>query len=344
MSGYIVKRILLMLPTLIIISMLSYMMMRQAPGDPVKANMMAGGGAETLQEGESEQAKQFRKYYGLDKPWYTGYWYWITGNPNIPGSKGILRGDFGISLTISLGTPVIELLKERLPPTLKLNVIAMALIYLIAIPSGIYSVVRHNKFFDRASSIVFLILYSLPSFWVGLLLIIMSARYFPWWPTSGLTANLPLTASYWAELKASALHYVFPVVCLAYGSFAFLSRYSRTAMLDVVRQDYIRTARAKGLSEPVVILKHALRNGLIPLITMFAGLLPGLIAGSVFIEYLFRIPGMGMLGFEAVSSRDYPVLMTIFGLSAALTLFGILLSDIAYCVVDPRISLNKSQH
>ncbi len=342
MLSYIVKRILVMIPTLMIISMLSYMMMRIAPGDPVKANMMASGGNDALKEGESQQAKQFRKYFGLDKPWYVGYWYWLTGNPNIPGSKGVIRGDFGISLTVSLGTPVTELLKERLPPTLKLNIIAMALIYLIAIPAGIYSSVKRNSIFDRGSSIFFLVLYSLPNFWVGLLLIILSAKFFPWWPTRGLDPDLPLTASYWNVIWQTTLHYIFPVICLSYGSFAMLSRYSRTAMLEIIKQDYIRTARAKGLSEPVVILKHVLRNGMIPLITIFAGMLPGLISGSFFIEYLFRIPGMGLLGLEAVSSRDYPLLMTIFGFSAALTLMGILLSDICYCLVDPRISLNKS--
>lgn len=343
MASYILKRLLLMLPTLLIITLLSYMMMRLAPGDPVRSNMLATAGAAgegSRKEGESEAAKKFREHYGLDKPWYVGYWQWLTGNPNLPGSRGILRGDFGISLTVSLGTPVGELIRQRLPVTLKLNFWATALIYLIAIPFGIYAAVYRNSILDRISSFFFLVLYSLPSFWVGLLLIIAAGKYLPWWPTQGLSATVPLTASYWQELGQTALHYALPVICLSYGSLAFLSRYARTAMLDVIRQDYIRTARAKGLSEPIVVFKHALRNGLIPLITMFSGLLPGLVAGSVFTEFIFRIPGMGMLGLEAINSRDYPLLMTIFGLSAFLTLTGILLSDLAYCLVDPRISLS----
>lgn len=343
MLPYFIKRVLLMIPTLFVITLLSYMMMRLAPGDPVKANMLAGSGSDTRQEGESEAAKQFRKHYGLDKPWPVGYWQWLTGNPDLPGSGGIIRGDFGISLTVSLGTPVVDLLKDRLPATLKLNFWSLALIYLIAIPAGIYAAVRRNSLLDRASSFVFLVLYSLPSFWVGLLLIIAAGHYLPWWPTQGLSPNLPLTASYWEVLGKTALHYVLPVICLSYGSFAFLSRYARTAMLDVIRQDYIRTARAKGLTERVVILRHALRNGLIPLITMFSGLLPGLVGGSVLTEYIFRIPGMGMLGLEAVNSRDYPLLMTLFGLSAILTLLGILFSDLCYCLADPRISLDKEE-
>ena len=351
MLKYIAKRLLLMLPTLFIITLLSYCMLRLAPGDPVKANMaMAesaggklGGAGDTQREGESEAAKAFRKYYGLDQPWPVGYWWWLTGNPNIPGSRGIIRGDFGISLTVSLGVPVVEMLAQRLPPTLKLNLLSLFLIYSIAIPVGIFAAVRRNTLLDRGSALVFFMLYSLPSFWVGLLLLIFVSRYLPWWPTRGLEAGLPLTASYWEVLKMTAIRYVLPVICLSYGGLAFLSRYSRSAMLEVIRQDYIRTARAKGLAESVVIGKHALRNGMIPLITMFAGLLPGLVGGSIFVEMIFGIPGMGMLSIEAVGSRDYPLLMTLFTLGAVLTMAGILLSDIAYCLVDPRISLDKNK-
>lgn len=350
MLKYIIKRSLLMLPTMVIITLLSYMMLRLAPGDPVKANMAVsvgagdktGAGGDAQREGDSEAAKAFKKYYGLDQPWHIGYWWWLTGNPNIPNSRGVLRGDFGISLTVSLGVPVAEMLAQRLPPTLKLNMLSLCLIYSLAIPVGIYAAVRRNTLLDRGSALIFFMLYSLPSFWVGLLLLIFVSRYFPWWPTRGLEENLPLTASYWEVLKVTAMHYVLPVVCLAYGGLAFLSRYSRSAMLEVIRQDYIRTARAKGLSERIVVFKHALRNGMIPLITMFAGLLPGLISGSIFVEMIFGIPGMGMLSIEAIGSRDYPLLMTLFSLSALLTLFGILLSDIAYCLVDPRISLTRS--
>lgn len=331
-----------MLPTLLMITLLSYMMMRLAPGDPVKANMLAtADSAGEMHEGESEAAKQFRKYFGLDKPWYVGYWYWLTGNPNIPDSKGILRGDFGISITVNLGTPVSELLKERLPPTIKLNILSIIIMYLIALPIGIYSAIFRDSAFDRISSIIFFMLYSLPSFWVALLLIIFISKFFPSWPTSSLDADLPLTASYWAVLWDTARHYTLPVICLSYASFTFLSRFTRSTMLDVIRQDYIRTARAKGLSSRKVIFKHALRNSVIPLVTTAASLLPALIAGSVLIEYIFRIPGMGTLSLEAISSRDYPLLMTTAGITATLTLMGILLSDIAYVLIDPRISLDK---
>ena len=318
------------------------MMMRLAPGDPVKANMLATADSTgEIQEGESEAAKQFRKHFGLDKPWYIGYWYWLTGNPNIPDSKGIVRGDFGISITVNLGTPVAELLKERLLPTIKLNILSLTIMYLIALPIGIYSAIFRDSAFDRISSIIFFMLYSLPSFWIALLLIIFISKFFPWWPTSGLEPNLPLTASYWNVLIQTAKHYALPVICLSYASFTFLSRFTRSTMLDVIKQDYIRTAKAKGLSNKKIIFKHALRNSVIPLITTASSLLPALIAGSVLIEYIFRIPGMGTLSLEAISSRDYPLLMTTAGITATLTLTGILLSDIAYCLIDPRISLDK---
>lgn len=349
MRTYILKRLLLVIPTLFVITVISYGMMRLAPGDPVKAMMISSGGASTgegevgvRKEGESDAAKAFKRRFHLDKPWYVGYWYWLAGDNRAPTDPdkgyGVLRGDFGISITVSLGTPVWKLIAERLPVTIKLNLWAIVLIYLVAIPAGLYSAVFRNTLSDRAMSVVFFILYSLPSFWVGLMMILMVSKYLPGWPTSGLEGNLPHDAPYATILLDTATHYVLPVLCLSYGAFAGLSRYARVGMLEVIRQDYIRTARAKGLSEWTVILKHAFRNALIPLVVLFAGLLPGLIGGSVIVEFLFNIEGMGDLGLRALGGRDYPVLMTLFGFSAVLTLAGILVSDILLAMVDPRIS------
>ncbi len=337
MRTYIIKRLLWMIPTLLIITIVTYAMMRIAPGNPIKSNNMLSSGdgmqgaTGELKAGESESSKALKKYYNLDKPWIVAYWIWL---------KGVLHGDFGVSMTVSRGTPVSKLVFERLPVTIKLNLWSMALIYLIAIPAGILASIWHNGWFDRISSVIFFMLYSLPSFWVGLLLIMLISKYFPSWPTQGLASSLPATSSYWEILYDTAKHYVLPVVCLSYGSFAGLSRFTRVGMLEVIRQDYIRTARAKGLSEWTVIMKHALRNAVIPLVTIFAGLLPGLIGGSIIIEFLFGIPGMGSLSLDALGGKDYPLLMTLFGFSAALTLVGILFSDIAYSLVDPRIRLD----
>lgn len=342
MRAYVIKRILWIFPMLFIITIASYGMMRLAPGDPVKTSLMASdgsgdGGMGARREGESAAAREFRRRFHLDKPWYVGYWYWLTGDP-VSGRGGVIHGDFGDSIVISLGTPVWTVIREKLPATIKLNIWSFAVIYLVSVSFGLYSAVFKNSAADRIVSTVFFILYSLPSFWIGLLLIIFVSSRFPWWPISGLSQMPMGDETYWASLGRTALHYVLPVTCLSYGGFASLSRFTRTAVLETIRQDFVRAARAKGLSEPAVIFHHVFRNSLIPLITLAAGLLPGLLGGSMIIEYLFTIPGMGTLMLQALSSRDYPVLMTEMGLGTTLVLAGILLSDILYAVTDPRIT------
>ncbi|MFH0911886.1 MAG: ABC transporter permease [Planctomycetota bacterium] len=338
MRTYILKRLLWLVPTLLVITFVSYVMMRIAPGDPVRARYL-GQGAEssTFREGQgrSNAAELFRKRFHLDRPIHVGYALWLEGI--------LTKGDFGESITLNLGTPVWELIRARLPVTLKLNLWAMILIYLVAVPAGIYSAVRRGSLLDRTSSFVFFVLYSLPSFWVGLMLLIAVSRWLPSWPTSGLAPRVSAGLSYWAILRETGKHYVLPVACLSYGGLAALSRYARVGLLEVVRQDYIRTARAKGCGEARVVLKHALRNGLIPLVVLMAGILPGMIGGSIIIEYLFDIEGMGDLSLTALSSRDYPVLMTLFAFSALLTLLGVLLSDILLVLVDPRVSFEARE-
>lgn len=344
MRAYLIKRLLWMIPTMFVITVASYGMMRLAPGDPVKANFLAGdtggeGGVGVRREGESTAAREFRRRFYLDQPWYVGYWRWLVGDAE-RGRGGVIRGDFGESIVISLGKPVWEVIAEKMPATIKLNLWAFAIIYTVSISFGVYSAVFRGSAADRFFSTLFFIMYSLPAFWIGLLMILFVSKYFPWWPISGLSQTPRPDESYWAALGRTALHYVLPVACLSYGGFASLSRFTRAAVLETIRQDYVRTARAKGLSEWAVIVRHVLRNSLIPLITLAAGLLPGLLGGSMIIEYLFNIPGMGTLMLQALSSRDYPVLMTEMGLGTFLVLAGILLSDILYAVVDPRITFD----
>jgi peptide/nickel transport system permease protein len=332
-----------MLPTMLAITAASYGMMRLAPGDPVKASFLASGtgqdGAGVRREGESNAARAFRRRFHLDQPWYAGYWRWLAGDAG-RNRGGVIRGDFGESIVISLGTPVWEVIRDKIPATIKLNLWSFAVIYLIAIPFGLYSAVFRGTFADRAASTVFFVLYSLPSFWIGILLILLVSRHFPDWPISELSQQPRPDESYWSALWRSSQRYVLPVTCLSYGGFASLSRFTRASALENIRQDYVRTARAKGLSGWAVMVRHVLRNSLIPLITLSAGLLPGMLGGSMIIEYLFNIPGMGTLMLQALSSRDYPVLMTVMGLGTILVLFGILLSDILYAAVDPRITFD----
>jgi len=230
---------------------------------------------------------------------------------------------------------------EKLPVSIELSLLSIFFAYIIAIPLGIHSAVSRGSFADSAITTVLFVLYSLPSFWVALMLLLYFSEGgvgFKWFPVKGLFGDLGANPGWFAWFIDHLWHLALPVFCLTYSSFAYISRQMRAGMLEVIRQDYIRTARAKGLDERVVIFKHALRNSLIPIITIVAFILPALVGGSVIIETIFNIDGIGKLSFEAILTRDYPIIMAIFTLTAFLTLIGILLSDLAYAVVNPTIS------
>ncbi|MCB9746017.1 MAG: ABC transporter permease subunit [Alphaproteobacteria bacterium] len=237
--------------------------------------------------------------------------------------------------------PVMEKIGEALPITLGLNVIALFLIYFISIPLGVYAAMKRNSTFDHISSVALFVLYSIPNFWLATMLIMFlsSQRNFDVLPSVGLVSPDPWSMSYLEWLWDVSKHLVLPVITMVYAGFASLSRYTRTSLLETIGADYVRTARAKGLSERVVVIKHAFRNSLITIVTLVANLLPAMIGGSVIIEYIFTIDGMGRLGFNAILARDYPVIMAITTFSAFLTLLGILVSDLLYSVVDPRVRL-----
>jgi peptide/nickel transport system permease protein len=230
------------------------------------------------------------------------------------------------------------MLLERMPVTIGLNSVAFFLEYLVAVPLGILCGVKQGKLFDRLSTIFVFILYSLPSFWVATMLIFFFTK--PDWPGFPVTGHFvpsePVSA--WMWIKGWFVHGFLPVVCMTYVGFAFLSRQMRGALLENIRQDYVRTARAKGLRERVVILKHVVRNSLIPIVTLFGALLPAMIAGSIIVENIFTIRGMGMLFFEAMETHNYPVIMGELIVSAVLVMLGMLVSDLLYIVVNPTIS------
>lgn len=331
MSKYIVKRLLLMVPTFIGITIITYTIIRLTPGDytSLKLDMQSGLQARAAAK---EVIDQERKLYGLDKPIYQGYAEWIVK---------FIRLDFGISRKD--GRPVSNRIADALPITLALNIITIIIVYIISIPMGIVAAVRKDTAFDRGSSLIMFILYSLPSFWIALLLLMFfsSGEYLNLFPLGGMMSEWVSEASFFTRLGNIAWHMVLPIITLTYGSFAFMSRYTRANMLEVINQQYITTARAKGLSEKKVIFVHAFRNSLIPIITLMATLLPGLLGGSVIVESIFSIPGMGKLAFEAILVRDIPVIMAIASISALLTLFGILIADLTYALVDPRIRLES---
>ncbi len=329
MKKYILKRALLIVPTMLGITFITYMMIRLAPGD---YSTLSLGMDSALKSGSitNEILEQERKLYGLDKPIVVGYVEWL--------GKFILL-DFGTSRKD--GRPVVDRIAGALPITLTLNIISMIIIYIISIPLGIVAAVRKDSAFDRGSSLLLFLLYSLPSFWVALLLLLYlsSGEYLNIFPLGGIASDWAVKAGFPVRALDFIWHLVLPVAVLTYGGFAFLARYTRANMLEVINQQYILTARAKGLSEGRIVFIHAFRNSLIPLITLMATLLPGLLGGSVIVESIFSIPGMGMLAFEAILARDIPVIMAISTIVAVLTLGGILIADLAYALADPRIRL-----
>jgi len=320
MLEYIVRRLLFMIPLLLGITIITFVVVHLSPGGP--ADMLTG-----LSPKVSAEAKaRLHSLYGLDKPLHVQYWLWLSR---------IVRFDFGESFKD--GRLVIIKVLERLPATLLLNVLSLLLIFFIALPIGILSAVRQDSFFDKGMTVFVFLGFSVPAFWLALLLMLLFGVVLGWLPISGMhSVNFPYF-SFWGKLWDIIKHLILPVFVSAFGGLAYLSRYSRTSMLEVLRQDYIRTARAKGLPEKKVIYRHALRNALIPIVTLLGLSLPALIGGGFIFETIFAWPGMGRLGYQAIMARDYPVIMGVGIIAALLTLLGNLIADITYAFIDPRI-------
>ncbi|HYA86501.1 MAG TPA: ABC transporter permease [Nitrospirota bacterium] len=322
MLTYIVKRTLLMIPILLGITVLSFGVMRLAPGGPAEAQMDFSAKA------SAEARERLRKLYGADQPFYKQYATWLGK---------FMTLDFGEAFAD--GRKVKDKILERLPITLTINLLSLGLVLLIAIPIGIMSATRQYSLLDRFSTMFVFIGFSTPSFWLALLLIYLFGVQWGVLPISGIHSLDISGLTFWGRLSDEANHLILPVFVSAFGGLAGFSRYVRNNMLEVMRQDYIRTARAKGLSEGVVIYKHALRNALMPVITILGLALPGLIGGSAIMEQVFGIPGMGQLMFQAVLSRDYNLAMGILVPAAFLTMLGNFLADIGYAFTDPRVRL-----
>jgi len=330
MRAYIIRRLLLIIPTFIGISLVSFCVIQLAPGNPVSMRLMKMQQSMSTDTIPDEVIQRTREMYGLDKPIVVQYGLWM---------KRLCTLDFGTSFKD--GRPVLTRIGEALPITLQLNIIAILIVYLISVPIGVFSATHTGSRADTALTAGLFVLYSLPSFWVAMLLIYFlgNESYLNIFPIYGLSSPGAGQWPWYRWLADRTWHLVLPVFCLTYGGLAGLSRYARSGMVEVIRQDYIRTARAYGFSEKVVVFKYAMRNSLIPIVTLLGTLLPALLGGSVIIEKIFSIPGMGRLGFEAILSRDYPLIMGVLSISALLTLAGLLSSDLTYALVDPRIRL-----
>ncbi len=321
MWTYIAKRLLLMVPLLVGITLVSFVVIHLAPGTPVELQT-------TMNPKVSLEAqKRLRELYGLDKPLMVQYWDWL---------KRMTLLDFGRSFSPDR-RPVLDKIKERIGITISLNLLSLLIILLVAIPIGIVAAVRPHSWFDRGTTLLVFFGFAMPTFWLALLLMMLFGVYLDWLPISGLTSLGFHQLTFWQKIQDLVAHIALPVLVAAFGGLAGMSRYMRGNMLEVIRQDYITTARAKGLPERVVIFKHALRNALLPVITMLGLSVPGLIGGSVIFESIFAIPGMGQLFYGAVMARDYPLVMGELVIGAVLTLVGNLLADVGYALVDPRI-------
>lgn len=331
MKDYLIKRLLLMVPTLFGITLITFFIIQLAPGSPIQSKLGFNEGVKA-EEITKEIIEETNKLYGLDKPIHVRYGIWL---------KQIITLDFGNSYKDH--RPVIDKIKERLPITLTLNLFSIFLAYIISIPIGAYSAIKQKTKLERTSTFILFVLYSIPSFWMAIILIFFlgGGDYFDIFPIFGIHSAGYESFPFHKKVIDFLWHITLPVFCLTYADFASLSRFQKGSLLEVLREDYIRTAKAKGLKEDIILFKHALRNSLIPIITIIASILPAMIGGSVIIETIFSIPGIGKLGFEAILSRDYPVIMAIATISAFLTLIGILISDIAYAVVDPRINFEE---
>jgi peptide/nickel transport system permease protein len=342
MFSYLIKRFLEMIPTLFGITLISFAILHLAPGKPTDVL------TEMNPKITPEARERLEKLYGLDKPLFippadkpfdffneTQYGIWL---------KRIVKLDFGESFSTDR-RPVMQkiwdtnvpLLDRRLFITFMINVLSMVLIFIIAIPIGISSATHQYSLFDKITTVFVFVGFATPSFWLALLLMILFGVILGWLPISGLKSMNFESLSILGKTWDLTQHLILPVFVSAFGGLAGLSRFMRSSMLEVIRQDYITTARAKGLSESKVIYKHAMKNAVLPIITILGLSVPGLIGGSVIFENIFGIPGMGQLFFMSVMTRDYPLVMGILTIGAILTLVGNLLADIGYMLADPRI-------
>jgi peptide/nickel transport system permease protein len=323
MLQYLLKRLFFMVPMLFGITLISFVVIHLTPGEPGVI------GTEMNPKVTKQVRERIRSFYGLDQPLHIQYYLWL---------KRVVKLDFGISFSTDR-RPVIDKIKERLPITITINILSMILIFFIGIPIGIYCARYKDSLMDKALTAFVFAGYAAPTFWLALLLMMFFGVYLELLPISGIKSFNFSELSPIEKLIDVVKHLVLPVGISAFGGLAGISRYMKSSLLEVLRQEYITTAYAKGLPEKIVLRKHALRNALLPVITILGLSVPGLIGGSVIFESIFSIPGMGQLFYMSVMARDYPTIMGILVIGAFLTLLGNLIADIAYAVADPRIRI-----
>jgi microcin C transport system permease protein len=340
MRAYIIKRLLLMIPTLFGITLACFFIVQMVPGGPVEQAVQR---IKNASRGESragfssqasmtrEELENIKKYYGFDKPVVTRYLLWVGK---------LLRFDLGVSYTYQ--KPVLELIVDRLPISLTFGLSGLFLTYLACIPLGIKKALEHGKPFDNYSSILIFLGYSIPSFALGIALIVLfgGGSFFSLFPISGAVSDYFEDLTLLGKIIDFAHHLFLPVLCYTVGGFATLTLIMKNSLLEQLNQDYVRTAVAKGLTYPQAIFRHALRNALIPIATNIGMVITVILSGSLLIETVFTIDGIGLLSYQSIVNRDYPVALGLIVISSLLVLIGRVLSDLCLALIDPRIKFH----
>lgn len=336
MGTYLLRRLALMIPTLLGITLVVFFIINLAPGSPIEQKLQAlqfsGSADQESSRGSATVSKEvleaLNKQYGFDKPVHIRYWIWL---------KNLATLDFGESFTYE--EEVLSVIVSKFPVSLQFGVMSLILSYLISIPLGVFKAIKHGGKFDYISSFLLFIAYSIPGFMLAILLIVFlsGGSFLDIFPIGGLYSDFYDEMNWWQRILDRIHHFVLPLICFTIGSYTQLTLLMKNSILDEVKKDYIRTARAKGLEDKVVYLKHALRNALIPIVTGIGGFLSVFFAGSLLLEKIFQLDGIGLLGFNSILSRDYNVIMGLVFIQSVLMLVGNIISDIAYIIVDPRI-------
>lgn len=319
-----------------------FAIINMAPGGPIEQKIQqmrfgggdSGGGSTSsgnrgsTQGVSNEIMEALKKQYGFDKPIHERYLLWL---------KNIATLNFGESFTYE--EPVLDVITSKFPVSLQFGILSLFISYIISIPLGILKAIRHGSFFDVSSSFVLFVFYSIPSFMLAILLIVVFSGGSFWeiFPIGGMQSEMYDELSGWEQFLDRAHHFALPLICYTIGSFTSLTILMKNSLIEEIKKDYIRTARAKGVNEKVVYMKHALRNALIPIVTGLGGFLSVFFAGSLLLETIFQLDGIGLLSYKSILSRDYNVIMGLVFIQSALFLFGNIISDFAYVLVDPRI-------
>jgi peptide/nickel transport system permease protein len=307
--------------------MIVYGLIRNMPGNPL---LMAAENLDPSRRLTKQDEERMKRAYELDKPWHVAYFRWLIKLP---------RGDLGVSFRER--RPVAQVIGQRIGPTLLLSGLSLLLTYVISVPIGLYCTVRSGRLDERLTSVLLYILYSLPTYVAALELLVifyLQLKDTPWQLKPGMVSDNFADLSLFEKVQDVARHLILPLVCYTYGGLAYFSRFVKANMEEAIRQDYIRTARAKGAGPVRVLVIHAFRNTLIPFVTLLGLTLPSILSGSIILEQIFSWPGMGMLFFEALNVRDYPVIMGLTLMFSVLTLLGQFLADVLYALVDPRVT------